>query len=150
MAGILILLAYLAAGVLCARVALREHSPLVRVWIGLCFGVLLMMWLPVLAGFILRFTYAAQAVALGMLAALCLACALYARRHPGAVRPMDESDRRMVWALVCFALPLTVFSAYLQHTHTLREVDGALHVGQSTYGDLCRASGWNAPCTIPS
>ncbi len=137
MAGILILLAYLAAGVLCARVALREHSPLVRVWIGLCFGVLLMMWLPVLAGFILRFTYAAQAVALGMLAALCLACALYARRHPGAVRPMDESDRRMVWALVCFALPLTVFSAYLQHTHTLREVDGALHVGQSTYGDLC-------------
>ena len=30
-----------------------------------------------------------------------------------------------------------LMSGYLQYTHMFREVDGALYVGQSTYGDLC-------------
>ena len=34
-------------------------------------------------------------------------------------------------------LPFLVLAGYLQYTHTLREIDGALYVGQSTYGDLC-------------
>ena len=41
------------------------------------------------------------------------------------------------WLPVALVVPLLALSIYLQYTHTLREVDGALHVGQSTYGDLC-------------
>ena len=38
---------------------------------------------------------------------------------------------------VVLVAPLVILSGYLQYTHTLRNVGGALHVGQSTYGDLC-------------
>jgi len=39
----------------------------------------------------------------------------------------------VIWAV----LPLTVFSFFLQYTHTLRPDMGGLSVGQSTFGDLC-------------
>ena len=41
------------------------------------------------------------------------------------------------WLPLALVVPLLMLSVYLQYTHTLREVDGALHVGQTTYGDLC-------------
>ena len=31
---------------------------------------------------------------------------------------------------------MCLLGMYLQYTHVLRPVDGALHVGQATYGDL--------------
>ncbi len=137
MAGIFAFISYLAVGLLCARIVLWDKSPLLRVWLGLSFGILLFMWLPVLAAFFVRFTNQAQNLALIYLLVLTLCACLWLFKHPKPDRAMDASDRKMLWALVCFVLPLTILSAYLQHTHTIRPVDGTLHVGQSTYGDLC-------------
>ncbi len=137
MTGIFVFATYLYAGYVCARVVLWDKSPLIRVWVGLSFGVLLMMWLPALAAFAVRFTVTAEIIALGALTALTCGASVWRWKHPRTVRGLDKSDRGMLIALLCFALPLTLLSAYLQHTHTLRAVDGGMNVGQATYGDLC-------------
>lgn len=136
MAGIAVMLAYLLGGIALAYIILWDKSPLLRFWIGLSFGMLLFMWLPALAAFFLRFTVLGEMVALGVMLVIVLAAVVYRRRHPVTMQEMTRQDRHMLIALVCFVLPLTILSGYLQYTHTLREVDGALHVGQSTYGDL--------------
>ena len=41
------------------------------------------------------------------------------------------------WLPLVLVLPLLILGAYLMYTHMLRNVNGELHVGQSTYGDLC-------------
>lgn len=135
MAGILVFAAYLFTGLACARCVLPERSPLLRAWLGASFGVLLFMWLPALAAFLVRFTVAAELLALGVLALICGAAFWFQRGKP--LRSFDQDDKKTALALLIFALPLTLLSAYLQHTHTLREIDGALYTGQSTYGDLC-------------
>lgn len=136
MAGFFVFFLYLFAGYYLARVVLWDKSPLLRAWLGLSFGMALLMWLPVLAAFFVKFTLVAQYIALAVLVLIVLCALWWERKHPRKVQALTEADRGMVWALVCFALPLTLLSAYLQHTHTLRDVDGALHVGQSTYGDM--------------
>lgn len=137
MAGIIVFATYLAAGCLIMHVALPDKSPLIRVWIGLSLGVLMMMWLPALAAFIIDFTLTAEYIALGALLLVTGCAAIFRFKHPVPVKGLEDSDRGMLLAQLCFTLPLTVLTAYLQHTHTIREVDGAMHVGQSTYGDMC-------------
>ncbi|MDD7446446.1 MAG: hypothetical protein PUK79_08490, partial [Clostridiales bacterium] len=95
------------------------------------------MWLPALFAFALRFTLSAEYCALAAMMLLTLASVFSARKRAKTPAKLTPEDRSLLKALVCLALPLTLLSAYLQYTHTLREVDGTLHVGQSTYGDLC-------------
>lgn len=136
MAGFFVFFLYLLVGFVCARAILPDRSPLIRAWLGLSFGLVLLMWLPTLAAFAVRYTLLAEYIALFV---LCLigAIAIWwsARRQIHPVK-LSKEDHQMIIALLCFALPLTILSAYLQHTHTIRNVDGALHVGQSTYGDM--------------
>lgn len=133
MAGILILIAFLICGVAICDGAFYRHDRLIRLWLGLCAGLMLMMWLPALFAFFTRFTRAAQLLGLGA-AALCAALAQGLTRG----KPREKRWTDMPWWLpVMLILPLTALGAYLQYTHTLRNIDGALWVGQSTYGDLC-------------
>lgn len=136
MIGYIVLALYLLGGMVCARIVLHDKSPLLRVWLGLSFGMLLFMWLPVLAAFVVKFTVTAEVIALATLLLLVGSTCWYGRKHPRPIRMMDSGDRKMLIALCCFVIPMTALMAYLQHTHTLWDVDGALHVGQSTYGDL--------------
>lgn len=137
MAGIFVLVFYLLCGVICARAILWDKSPLVRAWTGAAFGMLCFMWLPALFAFALRFTLSAEYCALAAMMLLTLASVFSARKRAKTPAKLTPEDRSLLKALVCLALPLTLLSAYLQYTHTLREVNGTLHVGQSTYGDLC-------------
>lgn len=136
MAGIVVFAVYLLVGILLSQLLLADKSPLIRGWIGLSLGFVLFMWLPVLFAFFFAFTLLAECLALLLLLLLAAGAFAYRRRHPAALRGLSPGDRRMAVALLCFVLPMAAFMAYLQHTHTLREVDGALHVGQATYGDL--------------
>ncbi len=135
MGGILLLCGFLFCGAVIADVAFAKKPGLIRLWLGLCLGLLLMMWLPALFAFWLKFTRAAQLLGLGCAAAGAIALYWCGRKRPrNAGRFCGEIPP---WFLLALVLPLTLFSAYLQYTHTLRDVGGALHVGQSTYGDLC-------------
>lgn len=135
MLGILLLFAYLVCGLVVADRLFQNKSGLVRLWLGLCTGLALMMWLPALFAFFMDFTRAAQLLGLAVAAALAGGLAWTGRRCTRNRAPFcGEIPWQLILALV---LPLALLSGYLQYSHILRDVNGALHVGQSTYGDLC-------------
>ncbi len=130
--GFGILATFLASGVLAAEGLFFDRPRSTRVYLGLTFGLMMMMWLPSAWAFKFRFTITAQWWALGT--ALVLSAALFLSGRPWrANRPRLVG---MPMGLMLLIVPLLLLSFYLQYTHTLRPVDGALHVGQSTYGDL--------------
>ncbi len=133
--AIIYFLLYILCGTAITFSLLPKKSPVVRVWLGLCLGLILMMWLPALCAFFLDFTLAAHALAMAPLLLLTLGAVLFRSREPWA--KITDRDRRLLKALLFVALPLTLVGGYLQWTHNLNPVDGAMHVGQTTYGDLC-------------
>ena len=135
MGGILFLCGFLICGVVIADQLFSKKSVLTRLWLGLCAGLLLMMWLPALFAFPLGFTRLANLLGLSVAALAAFLLAWRGRRRLRSRAPFcgDLSP----WLLLALLAPLALLSAYLQYTHVLRTVDGALHVGQSTYGDLC-------------
>ncbi|MBR1821952.1 MAG: hypothetical protein IJ769_10060 [Clostridia bacterium] len=133
MGGVLLLIGYLACGVALMDGLLPSRQRLTRLWLGLCAGLMLMMWLPTLFAFFLRFTLTAQLLGLG---AAVLGAGLAQFFSRGKRRCESWTDMPL-WLPLALVAPLTILSSYLQYTHVLRSVDGALNVGQSTYGDLC-------------
>ena len=135
MGGILLLFSFLLCGVAAADAIFARRCGLVRLWLGLVGGLMLMMWTPIPFAFIFDFTVTAQLLGLAAAVALSAACVISMRRVPRANVPFCGG--MPVWLPIVLVIPLTILSGYLQYTHTLRDVNGALHVGQSTYGDLC-------------
>jgi len=133
MIGYLILAGFLLCGCVTMDALLPRRGGLVRLWLGLCAGLVLMMWLPTLFAFALRFDRAAQLLGLVSAALLAGACAFKGRKVPRQCRFTDMP----LWLPLALVVPLVLLGGYLQYTHVLRNVNGALHVGQSTYGDLC-------------
>ena len=136
-------LIYLLSGLALSGLLLSDKRIAIRIWLGLVFGCVLLMWLPCLFAFAFGFTITAQywALALAGLLALGSLFLIYRKKLP-LLSAADESDRRdrIGFAL---SLALTGFCAYLLHTHVLRpETDGSLWVGQSTYGDLAMHLGF--------
>ena len=107
----------------------------VRLWMGMCLGILLMMWLPALLAFACDFTLAAHLWALLPLALLTFGAFISREKVPW--QGVTQKDRDLFRLLLFVALPLTLIGGYLQWTHIIAPAtDGTLHVGQSTYGDL--------------
>ena len=136
MAAILYLLIYLFSGVMMIRLLLPGKSPVVRVWMGISLGFLLLMQLPALCAYALDFSLAAHGAAAVVLFAGVGVCYLLRDRRSAA--GMKESDWGLLGAMAAVCVPLTVISAYLQYTHMIMPAaDGSYWCGQSTYGDLC-------------
>lgn len=136
MGGILLLAGFEACGVATTTALALRREKLVQVWLGLALGLLYMMWAPALFAFFLRFTLAAQFCGLGLAAACAGGAWVWRRKKGGLFAGAEEGP--VPWKLfAALAVPMLILGIYLQWTHTIRNVDGALHVGQSTYGDLC-------------
>lgn len=129
-------LLYLALFVCCGFVlsdrVLHPRRLCVRLWLGGCAGLFLLMWLPALWSFLLGFTLSAQLLAAGTAVVLAGAVWLFPQKRPFAREPLSFARLRPLWGV----LPFWLFSLYLLYTHTLRAENGALHCGQSTYGDM--------------
>ena len=134
MAGLLLLLLYLAAGLFIIRCLLPRQSPWVRAWLGLSLGLFLMMWLPALIAFLRPFDALTQWLSLLPLA--LTAFLAWRFRDAAPLKAADAEDHKTLTLLLALALPLSLLGLYLQHTHVLRPEDGALFTGQATYGDL--------------
>ena len=106
MLGILYLLFFLAGGVFLTRMLLPRRKPVLRVYLGLSLGLFLMMWLPVLWAYAVRFSYTAHALAAGSLAALCVLGWLC--RDKTAPAPMDERQKKLLLALALKVFVLRV------------------------------------------
>lgn len=135
MLALLYLLVYLCAGCIMTRALLPSQRVQVRIWLGLCLGILLMMWLPALLAMALSFSVLCHMLALIPLA-IATVLVWHFRDRNARVRSFSREDRQFLILMGCTALPLSVLGGYLQYTHCLRQVNGTLHVGQSTYGDL--------------
>ena len=135
MSGMLLLLAFLFCGLLTMDALLRRKPGVIRLWTGLVCGLILMMWLPTLYAFLIDFTKAAQLLGLGTAAVFAAACQCACRKMQRPSLPFFGS--MPLWLPAVLVLPMLALSGYLQYTHILQETNGALHVGQSTYGDLC-------------
>ena len=136
MAAIVFTLLFVAGGLIMVCLILPRKNPVIRVWLGVALGFLLLMTLPALCAHALRFSLMAHYAAAVLLAALVGVCYLLRDRNDCA--PMQEEDWRFLRAMALLVLPLTVLSAYLQHTHMVQPMaDGSYWCGQSTYGDLC-------------
>ena len=133
MGGYLLLAGYLACGLAVSDGLFRRRDRLTRLWLGLCAGLVLMMWLPTLLAFFTRFTAAAQLIGLAMAVLAAVACQWAAR---GVARGKGWTDMPL-WLPLALVIPFALLGGWLQYSHTLRPIDGTLHVGQSTYGDLC-------------
>ena len=133
MGGFLLLIGFLLCGVILMDSLLPRRYRLTRYWLGTCAGLVLMMWLPTLYAFASGFTRKAQLLGLATAALAAGLSAWLTRNRPREKRFTDMP----LWLLLALILPLAVLSGWLQYTHILRNVDGGLHVGQSTYGDLC-------------
>jgi len=133
MSGILLLLAFLFSGVVLMDAVFPRRDRLVRLWLGLCAGFMMMMWTPVLFAFAIGFTKTAQLLGLGVSALAAFSAHIAARK----VRRSDRWTTMPLWMLAALVIPFALLGGYLQYSHILRDVDGAVHVGQSTYGDLC-------------
>ena len=69
MGGILLLCGFLICGLLIADHLFAKKYGLIRLWLGLCTGLLMMMWLPACFAFFLDFTKLAQLLGLAAAAA---------------------------------------------------------------------------------
>ncbi len=134
MLSILYLLVYLAAGVRMVRFLLPRFRMIGRIYLGLCLGLLLCMWLPAIMAFAAGFTVGGHLLALLLLALSGAGCFFARDRRP--VRRWDGEDMRLLRTVLMIALPLTVLSVWLECTHTIAPRSDGLHCGQSTYGDL--------------
>jgi len=135
MIAFLYLAAYIFCGLCIVRFLLPRQSVLTRAWLGASLGLLMMMWLPALMAFAVRFSVTGHLLALIPLAGLTVGT--YFLRDKRPVRGWDADESRLGIQMAIVVLPLTVLSAWLQYTHNVRIMeDGSWWVGQSTYGDL--------------
>ena len=87
MGGILLLCGFLTCGIVLADALARRACGLIRLWLGLCAGLALMMWTPTVFAFFMKFTAAAQWLGLGASALLAGAAWRRARSVPRAGGP---------------------------------------------------------------
>lgn len=127
--------AYIFCGLCIVRFLLPRQSVLTRVWLGASIGLLLMMWLPALMAFAVKFSVTGHLLALIPLTGITTGT--YFLRDKAPVKGWDADESRLGKQMLLIALPLTILSGYLQYTHNVRVMeDGSWWVGQSTYGDL--------------
>lgn len=122
---------FIAAGQVVSRVCFAQERPLIRLMMGGVFALLLLLWLPALVSFLLGFTPLAQYIALLLCVVIGLSSYLLSRGKD-LLRTSLNEDRIALLVL----LPLLALGTYLFLTHVLRPEGGALHSGQSTFGDL--------------
>ena len=135
--SVLYLALFALAGLGVSRYLFYRDRPLIRVWLGLAFGMLLFLWLPALFSFGLRFTMLSQLLALATACIVGGVFWLLSRKKSLTAAPWKQELPALITAGTLFLIGFT-----LLWTHTIVEKDGALYVGQSTYGDLAMHLGF--------
>lgn len=157
MGGILLLMGFLLCGCVATKRLFARQKTLTQLWLGMVFGLVMAMWLPSLWAFAFKFSTLAHWCALASAAFIAGACLMLPWQRPPqgskveqssdclamdrllpqrGILKEDRADQPSGYLIAALVLPLLLVSAYMLYTHTLRPQDGALHVGQSTYGDL--------------
>ncbi|MEN6594854.1 MAG: hypothetical protein ABFC31_07925 [Clostridiaceae bacterium] len=135
--SILYLLLFAFSGLGISRYLFYRDRPLIRIWLGLTFGMLLLIWLPALFSFIFGFVMLSQMLGLAVACVLGGVCWLISRKKSLTYASWKSELPALITCGALFLLCLILLSS-----HTIVERDGALYVGQSTYGDLAMHLGF--------
>lgn len=131
--SILYLLSFLFAGLVYACALLPRLERLPRTMLGLAAGLFFLIWLPALVSFLLGFCPAAQWIALALCLLPALALCVFKKDLLKSLCPPADGE---LYRLLGVSLPLLLLCGVLLYTHVLRPVNGALHTGQSCFGDM--------------
>ncbi|MBR0443916.1 MAG: hypothetical protein IJK14_00875 [Clostridia bacterium] len=141
---VLYLLIYIASGISLVRYCFASERPVLRIWLGSTAGLVMLLWFPALFSFVLGFTIAAQFLAALLAAAIGILFLILSKRREKTASVRERPPVLLLAALI----PLAVLGIYLFSTHTILDRNGALYVGQSTYGDLCMHLGFITSITV--
>jgi len=127
----LYMLIFAFSGIQMARLFFPDKRPVIRLWLGLVFGLVLLMWLPALLSFVLSFCLLSQLLAVSIVCLMGIICFVLGKK-----KTLKKSLWREELPLLYVLLPLMLIASLLLHSHIILKENGALFVGQSTYGDL--------------
>ena len=128
--ALFILLVFCLSGTLISSLFFKHERELVKLILGVCIGLVLMMWLPVPFSIMFGFTITSQILALSSVIAL----GILAFRHGGTFNLKSLASEKLA---IITTLPLLIITTYLFFTHILAPNQfGGLNSGQSTFGDL--------------
>lgn len=141
--GIGYFLAYQAAGLVVAFLALKEEEKAVRILLGSVFGSVLLQWMPVLFSFGIGFNRISHVAALVMTGVLTVGFVLFWQKRMDrvAIRVKKASDSKFSfwkeYGYLLVVLPVFLFFTVLLSAHTIPFAeDGSIHTGQATFGDM--------------
>lgn len=135
--SILYLVLFALAGLGISRFLFFRERPLRRIWLGLVFGYAMFLWFPALFSFLLGFHLAAQLLGLAFACVIGGLFWFFSRKRTLTISPLRYELPFLIAGGVLFAFCLILLSS-----HTIVNRDGALYVGQSTYGDLAMHLGF--------
>ena len=130
--SILYVLVFAFTGILLNEVLLPNNKIHERIWLGLTFGLLLLIWLPALVSFIIGFTLVSQIIALVFSIVIAILCFFKVKDKKIDFKEIINVNIYSYLVL----MGIFLLGGYLFYTHILLpSVDGYM-VGQTTYGDL--------------
>lgn len=137
--GISYFLAFQILGICLALMIFKKEKLGFCLLLGSTFGSFSLQWLPVLFAFLLDFTKLAHIFALGILVLITAVVFykfsdrsfLHGRKFSWNVAATLKED-----PILAILLPLFVFVVSTLLHHTISMENGAMHSGQSTYGDM--------------
>ncbi len=141
-AGISYFLAYQILGILIAFALFYREGKGFAILTGSVLGNFGLQWLPILYAFLFDFSVQAHLLALFSMAAIAAAvCILSRRKYAGRKigRLFTIPDFRSVFRddpVLFLLIPLFLFMVITLNHHTISYLDGAMHSGQTTYGDM--------------
>ena len=135
--SILYVALFAVSGIGLSRLLFYREKPLVRIWLGLAFGMAMLIWFPALFSFAMGFYLSAQILGLVLACLLGAAGFFFSRKRSLSTSPWKAEIPFFIAGGGLLAVCLVLLS-----THTLVSRDGALYVGQSTYGDLAMHLGF--------
>lgn len=133
--SVIYLLIFAASGFAAARFVLPRDRFTKQLAMGIAFGMVMLLWLPVLPAFLMGFNVAAQLIGLVIAAGLGVLFVILGKKK-GAKTGAFKFREELPMLVAC--LPIILVGAVLMGNHYIVPAsDGSLHVGQCTYGDLC-------------
>lgn len=137
--GITYFLAFQVLGILLAMMLLKKEKWGFCILCGSVIGSFTLQWFPVLFAFFMNFTKAAHVAAL-FLMFLLTAAVFFTIGGKSILQERKIKINVKQWFLndpvLFLLLPLFLFVVITLSHHTISYVEGAMHSGQSTYGDM--------------
>lgn len=137
-AGICYFLSFQILGICLALYIFQKEKLCITVLFGSVFGSFAFHWLPTVFAFFFNFTVTAHVLAFVAMVAIVLIASMTGKRTMLAGRKIQINIKKLFREepALFFLLPLFLYVVIVLLRVTIPYIDGTMHSGQSTYGDM--------------